>query len=154
MIVEPSTQLLRHPIWNANSSRILYKYIIDIKRITLASIKQTPPLRSAEDAMYLKLSMSITSIIGLTTQCLSYDHIISNELNVNAITIITWTILCSKGSNQLVLHSQWLSRNVSTSPVELSAPLILALTNPCVKDLVMWHHMMTAHLLSHCYVIL
>jgi len=54
---------------------------------------------------------------------------ISHDLN---ITTPTWATLFNSGSNQSTLHSQWLSRNVNTSPVALSAPFILDLTNPCI----------------------
>ena len=46
------------------------------------------------------------------------------------LQVLTSTTRCRSGSNQPALHSQWLSRNVSTSPVAWSAPLILARTKP------------------------
>ena len=43
---------------------------------------------------------------------------------------LTFFILCSSGSSHMTLLSQWLSKNVNTSPVARSAPLTRDLINP------------------------
>lgn len=52
-----------------------------------------------------------------------------NKLQTQA-TLNTSATLSNKGSNQLTLHSQWLSKKVSTVAVAASAPLTLDLINP------------------------
>lgn len=48
----------------------------------------------------------------------------------------TSLILSSKGSSQFLLHSQWLSKNVSTSPFAMSAPLTLERIKPKYENII------------------
>ena len=43
---------------------------------------------------------------------------------------LTSLIACNKGSNHISFSSQWLSKNVNTSPFAMSAPLTLDLISP------------------------
>lgn len=54
----------------------------------------------------------------------------NNKRNHAIVAIYTSATLSNKGSSQLTLHSQWLSKKVSTVAVAASAPLTLDLISP------------------------
>lgn len=103
--------------------------------------QSNPPLSSDEAPMYWKLSMLITSMMGHTTLVGSCYDVTIHELQpyecpntLKAKTkqnkAHTSATRSKSGSSQLTLHSTWLSKNVSTGAVAMSAPRTLDLINP------------------------
>lgn len=96
-----------------------YKYasshihcILALTEHALTKFQSKPPRRSAEAPIYWNVSMLMTSMTGHTTR------------------VTSSATRSSSGSSHISLHSQWLSRNVSTSASAVSAPRTLDRTKP------------------------
>lgn len=82
------------------------------KEKEFTKFQSKPPRRSADAPIYWNVSMLMTSITGQTTRVGSSATRSNN------------------GSSQFSLHSQWLSKNVSTSAIAASAPRTRERTKP------------------------
>lgn len=91
----------------------IYRFFFSILLLrSLTKFQSKPPRRSAEAPIYWNVSILMTSMTGHTTR------------------VGSSATRSSSGSNHISLHSQWLSRNVSTSAMAASAPRTLERTKP------------------------
>lgn len=85
-----------------------------------------------------KSSYDCTSTFTSTPTC-RFQNNENNDHNEN-----TFLILPRSGSSQFLLHSQWLSKNVSTSPLASSAPRTRDRIRPVLLKLILtnvtWSH--------------